>query len=108
MNSDDCWALANRTADGRQIANPEKFPDGFAAVVDEIHGLGMKSGLYTAEASLTCAKFAASCDHEFQDAAQWAACASIAHLAARTCDPFNPNPPPAARTLKSVPPKQGA
>ena len=92
VNSDDCWALANRTADGRQIANPDKFPDGFKAVADEIHSLGMLSGLYTAEAPLTCAKFAASCDHEFQDAAQWAACASIAHLAAGNCDPLNPNP----------------
>lgn len=72
VNSDDCWALANRTADGRQIANPDKFPNGFKAVADEIHSLGMLSGLYTAEAPLTCAKFAASCDHEYQDAAQWA------------------------------------
>jgi alpha-galactosidase len=65
--------LANRSAEGLQVANPEKFPDGFAAVAEVIHGLGLKSGLYTAEAQLTCAKFAASCDHEYQDAAQWAA-----------------------------------
>ena len=64
--------LANRTADGRQIANPEKFPDGFKAVADKIHALGMKSGLYTAKGPDTCAGFAASCRHETIDAAQWA------------------------------------
>jgi alpha-galactosidase len=64
--------LANRTSDGLQIANPAKFPDGFKAVADYIHSLGLKSGLYTAKGTHTCARFAASCDHEVQDAAQWA------------------------------------
>lgn len=64
--------LANRTADGRQIANPEKFPNGFKAVADYIHSLGLGSGLYTAKGTTTCAGFAASCNHEVEDAAQWA------------------------------------
>jgi alpha-galactosidase len=64
--------LANRSASGNQIANPEKFPDGFKAVADYIHSLGLKSGLYTAKGPLTCKKFAASCDHEVMDAMQWA------------------------------------
>ena len=64
--------LLNRTADGRQIANPEKFPSGFKPVADYIHSLGLKSGLYTAKGPTTCAGFAASCNHEVQDAAQWA------------------------------------
>jgi hypothetical protein len=34
---------------GNQVANPEKFPDGFAAVTAYIHSLGLKSGLYTAK-----------------------------------------------------------
>jgi len=68
----DCWMLANRSADGSQIANPDKFPQGFKTVADEIHALGLKSGLYTAKGPHTCAKYAASCDHEVQDAAQWA------------------------------------
>lgn len=34
--------------------------------------LGLKSGLYTAKGPNTCARFAASCNHEVQDAAQWA------------------------------------
>lgn len=72
VNVDDCWPLANRTADGHQIANPDKFPAGFAAVADFIHGLGLKSGLYTAKGTTTCAGFAASCGHEVEDALQWA------------------------------------
>ena len=64
--------MANRSASGEMVANPEKFPDGFKAVADFIHGLGLKSGLYSARGPHTCAGFAASCDHEAQDAAQWA------------------------------------
>lgn len=62
----------NRTADGAQTAQAAKFPNGFKAVADFIHSLGLKSGLYTAKGPHTCAGFAASCDHEMQDAAQWA------------------------------------
>ena len=49
-----------------------RFPNGFKAVADYIHSLGLKSGLYTAKGPNTCAGVAASCDHEYQDAAQWA------------------------------------
>lgn len=28
VNSDDCWMLATRDANGNQVANPDKFPDG--------------------------------------------------------------------------------
>lgn len=72
MNVDDCWAAANRSADGAQLPNPETFPEGFAAVTAFIHDLGLKSGLYTAKGPTTCDGFAASCDHEAQDARQWA------------------------------------
>ena len=64
--------LANRTADGRQIADPAKFPQGFKAVADAIHALGLKAGLYTAKGTHTCQKRAASCGHEMIDAKQWA------------------------------------
>src|SRR3954468_5803147 len=64
--------LATRNAQGQQVANPEKFPNGFAAVTSFIHSLGLKSGLYTAKGPSTCDGFAASCNHETIDAAQWA------------------------------------
>eukprot|EP00656_Telonema_subtile_P054528 TRINITY_DN8180_c0_g1_i3.p1 TRINITY_DN8180_c0_g1~~TRINITY_DN8180_c0_g1_i3.p1 ORF type:complete len:393 (-),score=65.03 TRINITY_DN8180_c0_g1_i3:99-1277(-) len=72
VNSDDCWMLANRTADGKQIADPAKFPQGFQGVTQAIHALGLKSGLYTAKGDHTCQKRAASCGHEVVDAKQWA------------------------------------
>ena len=43
--SDDCWMAFNRSADGSQLPDPSKFPKGFKAVADAIHGMGMKSGL---------------------------------------------------------------
>ena len=70
--SADCWMLAARDAHGNQVANPQKFPNGFKAVADFIHSLNMSSGLYTAKGPTTCAGFAASCQHEAQDALQWA------------------------------------
>ena len=45
--------LANRTASGDMIPNPDKFPSGFKAVADAIHALGLKSGLYTAKGTHT-------------------------------------------------------
>lgn len=79
---------AARDANGSQVANPQKFPYGFKNVTDYLHSLGLKSGLYTAKGPHTCAGFAASCEHEVQDAAQWAAwgvdCASASAPLART------------------------
>ena len=102
--------LLNRTADGRQIANPEKFPAGFAAVADFIHGLGLKSGLYTAKGPTTCAGFAASCRHEAQDAAQWAEWGidyvrSLAAASLPATPPLTPRTPNPTRAPQ--PPGQG-
>lgn len=72
VSTDDCWMNAARGPAGEQVPQPAKFPHGFKPVADFIHGLGLKSGLYTAKGPNTCAKFAASCNHEIQDAAQWA------------------------------------
>ena len=44
VRADDCWMSANRSADGKQVADPTKFPNGFKAVADFIHNLGMQSG----------------------------------------------------------------
>ena len=45
LAADDCWMTATRNAQGQQVADPTKFPDGFQAVAAYIHSLGMKSGL---------------------------------------------------------------
>ena len=72
LSSDDCWMSFKRSADGSQVPDPKKFPQGFKAVADFIHNLSMKSGLYTAKGPKTCQKRAASCLHEAQDAKTWA------------------------------------
>ena len=72
VNSDDCWMLAARNSKGQQVADPSKFPNGFAAVAAYIHQQGLKSGLYTAKGNWTCQRRAASCMHEMIDAQQWA------------------------------------
>ena len=65
--------LRDRDAEGRQQVNPEKFPLGWPDVTSFIHGLGMRSGLYTSKSQYTCAGFNASCGQEVIDAATYAA-----------------------------------
>ena len=73
VNSDDCWALPSRGANGSQQADPAVFPEGFAATVAYIASLNMTTGLYTARGSNTCDARAGSCGHEALDAATYAA-----------------------------------
>jgi alpha-galactosidase len=53
---DDCWQDGHRGADGRLVAHPARFPDGIAALAGQVHGLGLKFGLYSVPGSLTCAQ----------------------------------------------------
>lgn len=85
--------LATRAANGSQIPNPDKFPNGVEEVVAHVHGKGMKMGLYTAAGPHTCAGFAASCDHEEIDARQWADWSMFSILRfATTPPPPSPHP----------------
>lgn len=72
VNTDDCWMMVNRSADGRQVPDPVKFPNGWLPVTSAIHALGMKAGLYTSKSPYTCAKFNASCGKEVIDAQTYA------------------------------------
>lgn len=71
---DDCWELEQRAKNGTgpQQPDPTKFPQGIKNVTDYVHGLGLKFGLYTAQASKTCGGKAGSCGFEHLDAAQYA------------------------------------
>ena len=51
MNIDDCWQLTERSLpwddpNARQVANPERFPNGMKALADYIHGKGLKFGVH--------------------------------------------------------------
>ncbi|MDO8539584.1 MAG: NPCBM/NEW2 domain-containing protein [Opitutaceae bacterium] len=86
VNIDDCWSHASpdvkrqpdqqrfgpfRDAAGNILTNAH-FPD-MRALTDYIHGYGLKAGIYSSPGPLTCGRYAASYEHEEQDAKQFAA-----------------------------------
>jgi len=72
VNIDDCWMLADRSADGHMQPDPVTFPNGMRTVGDYIHSLGLKYGIYSSAGTLTCQERAASLDFEEVDALDWA------------------------------------
>ena len=69
VNIDDTWE-GERDADGVLHTN-SKFPD-MKALADYVHSKGLKLGIYSGPGSKTCAGYAASLDHEVQDAQLYA------------------------------------
>jgi len=69
INIDDTWE-AERDASGVLHTN-SKFPD-MKALADYVHSKGLKLGIYSGPGLKTCAGFAASLDHEAQDAQLYA------------------------------------
>src|SRR6266536_1466440 len=73
VNVDDCWAEADRDAEGRMQANKARFPSGIKALADYVHSKGLKFGIYTSAGTLTCAKTQpGALDHEDVDAQTFA------------------------------------
>ncbi len=68
INIDDYWQLVERDANGKLQVNNEKFPNGLKVVADYVHSKGLKIGLYSDAADLTCGGVAGSYGHEEQDA----------------------------------------
>lgn len=68
---DDGWQ-GGRDKYNNIIADPEKFPSGIKALADYVHGKGMKLGIYSDAAPLTCAGYTASLHFEEQDARTFA------------------------------------
>src|SRR6204780_3210730 len=69
VNIDDTWE-GQRDANGVQHSNA-KFPD-MKALADYVHSKGLKLGIYSSPGPKTCAGYAASLDHETQDAQLYA------------------------------------
>jgi alpha-galactosidase len=69
INIDDTWE-GERDADGVLHTN-SKFPD-MKALADYVHSKGLKIGIYSGPGTKTCAGYAASLDHEAQDAQMYA------------------------------------
>jgi alpha-galactosidase len=53
INLDDCWQGV-RAADGTPQWNTTEFPHGFPWLVDTIHSLGLKIGIYSDAGTATC------------------------------------------------------
>jgi alpha-galactosidase len=51
---DDCWEAAQRDPSGRLAADPARFPAGMKALVDAVHGKGMKFGLNLSAGTKAC------------------------------------------------------
>ncbi|HTW81456.1 MAG TPA: glycoside hydrolase family 27 protein [Terracidiphilus sp.] len=69
INIDDTWE-GERDANGVLHTN-SKFPD-MKALADYVHSKGLKLGIYSSPGPKTCAGYAASLDHELQDAQLYA------------------------------------
>lgn len=68
---DDGWQ-GGRDNKNNIIPDPKKFPSGMKALADYVHTKGMKIGIYSDSAPLTCAGFTASLHFEEQDAKTFA------------------------------------
>lgn len=68
---DDCWS-DGRTANGTLKWNTTRFPNGMAAIADQMHELGFGFGMYSDAGKYTCAQYAGSLGYETIDAETWA------------------------------------
>lgn len=68
---DDAWQ-GGRDNRNNIIPDPKKFPYGIKALADYVHSKGLKLGIYSDAAPLTCAGYTASLGFEEQDAKTFA------------------------------------
>ncbi len=73
VNIDDHWHAESRESDGTPAADPVRFPDGIAAVAERVHALGLKLGIYSDAAELTCGGCFGGYGYEDLDARTYAA-----------------------------------
>ena len=70
---DGGWALPWRNRFGEQQANPQRFPHGLQPVIQYVHSLGLRFGLYTSAGTENCAHTSVgSYGHYATDAATFA------------------------------------
>lgn len=68
---DDLWQ-GGRDRQNNIIPDPEKFPNGMKTLADYVHSKGLKLGIYSDAAQLTCGGWTASLGFEEQDARTFA------------------------------------
>lgn len=72
INMDDYWHDSTRAADGKPVANPQKFPHGIKWLSDYVHSKGLKLGIYSDAGDKTCGKCFGGYGYEEIDAKQYA------------------------------------
>jgi alpha-galactosidase len=93
VNLDGGWDLRRRGPGGVVLPDPAKFPRGIVPVIDYVHSLGLKFGIYMSAGTMNCAGTSAgSYGHFQQDAATFAAW-GVDYLKLDWCDiPFQNYP----------------
>ncbi|WBW71122.1 alpha-galactosidase, melibiase [Schizosaccharomyces osmophilus] len=70
---DDCWSKRQRDPEtGKIVPDPEKFPNGLEDMIEKIHNMGFKFGMYSSAGKYTCAGYPGSLDYEEIDAKTFA------------------------------------
>nr|XP_026491926.1 alpha-N-acetylgalactosaminidase-like [Vanessa tameamea] len=69
---DDCWSQKERDRLGRLVPDKERFPHGMKYIADYIHKRGLKFGMYTNIADVTCMGYPGSREHFRTDAKMFA------------------------------------
>ncbi|CAH2098149.1 unnamed protein product [Euphydryas editha] len=69
---DDCWSQKKRDALGRLVPDKDRFPRGMKFIADYIHKRGLKFGMYTNIADVTCMGYPGSRGHFQTDAKMFA------------------------------------
>lgn len=72
LQLDDGWMAGQRDKDGKQYADPVRFPSGMKFLADYLHERGLKLGIYSSSGALTCAGYPGSYNHEEIDAKTYA------------------------------------
>ena len=100
LNLDDGWH-GERDAQGFIHEDKEKFPSGMKALGDYLHARGLKLGIYSDAGTNTCACYAGSNGHEYQDAFTYASW-GVDYLKYDWCYTNNLNPVGAYTTMRSA------
>ena len=100
LNLDDGWH-GERDEHGFIHEDREKFPSGIKALADYLHARGLKLGIYSDAGTNTCACYAGSIGHEYQDAFTYASW-GVDYLKYDWCYAQNLNPIGAYTTMRSA------
>ena len=100
LNLDDGWH-GERDEQGFIHEDPVNFPSGIKALADYMHERGLKLGIYSDAGTNTCACYAGSNGHEYQDAFTYASW-GIDYLKYDWCYTQNLNPIGAYTTMRSA------